>query len=153
MGLYDYNYSGSQSVTPIIGASDPLAVATQQRADPTVTGGINGPQGVAGAAGAKLGLGEDATGLGFNLGTGKLVLGGIQAIGNIWNAWEANKLAKEQFAYKKDVTEANLANQIQSYNTTLEDRIRSRSAMESTSQASATSYLDSHKLQRRQAAA
>lgn len=136
---------------PGAGASNPLSAAIQTRADPTTTGSTNGVGGIAGAGNISSGSNGGESGLGFNVGTGNLVLGGIAAIGNIWNAWEANKLAKEQFAYKKDVTEANMANQIKSYNTTLEDRIRSRSAMESTSQASANRYMESHKLTRRAA--
>jgi hypothetical protein len=86
---------------------------------------------------------------GLNLDTANLVLGGLQSIGNIWAAWEANKLAKKQFNFQKDITETNLANQIQAYNTTLEDRIRSRAAVEGMSDADAQAYIDKNSLRRR----
>ena len=88
------------------------------------------------------------TGFGFNLPTAQLALGGLQTLGAIWNGWEANKLANKQFAYKKDVTETNLRNQIQAYNTTLEDRGRSRAHTEGQSQAQAQSYIENNRLRR-----
>lgn len=95
-----------------------------------------------------LGAGTGSSGFGFNMDTAKLGLGGLQTIGSIWNAWEAQKLAKKQFAFQKDVTETNLRNQIQSYNTTLEDRSRSRAATEGQDAATAQSYVDNNRLKR-----
>ena len=90
----------------------------------------------------------NSTGLGWNVGTGQLALGGLQTLGNLWQAWESNKLAKEQFAFQKDVTDTNLANQIQSYNTTLEDRTRTRGQIEGGSAQDAQAYIDKNKLRR-----
>lgn len=87
------------------------------------------------------------TGLGFNLGTANLVLGGIGTIGNLWMAYQAQKLAKEQFAFQKDITNANFANQLQSYNTTLTDKINSRTAQEGGDTADAQAYVDNNKLE------
>lgn len=78
-------------------------------------------------AGASNGLG---TGLGFNVGTGQLALSGLGSLAGIWGASQQNKLAKDQFAFQKDLANTNLNNQIKSYNTTLEDRMNSRGAME-----------------------
>lgn len=94
------------------------------------------------------------SGFGMNLGTANMALGGLQTIGNLWSAYEANKLARKQFAFQKDITETNLANQILSYNTALEDRMRSRAYTEQgqpggTTAESAQSYLDQNRLQRR----
>jgi len=83
------------------------------------------------------------------LNIGSLALSGLGTIGNLWNMFQAQKLAKQQFNYTKDVTETNLANQIQSYNTQLEDRIRSRSYTEGRPEGYAESYLDEHSLERR----
>ena len=80
--------------------------------------------------------------------TGGLILGGLQAIGQLWTAWEANKLAKKRFAFQRDVTEQNLANQIQAYNTTLEDRSRSRAHTEGQSPEEAQAYIDNNRLTR-----
>lgn len=101
--------------------------------------GIGGPAG---------GMGAGSSGFGFNMDTGKLLLGGLQTIGSIWNAWEAQKLAKKQFAYQKDVTETNLRNQIQAYNTTLADRGRSRAHTEGQDAATAEAYITNNSLKR-----
>lgn len=77
---------------------------------------------------------------------GGLALGGLQALGNLWGMFQANKLAKKQFKYTKQVTDTNLANSIQSYNTTLEDRIRARSFTEGRDAGYADSYLKTHAL-------
>ena len=103
----------------------------------TLTNGIQAP-----------GMGTTAgTSLGFNLGTANLVLGGIGTIGNLWTAYQAQKLAKEQFAFQKDITNANFANQLQSYNTSLTDKINSRTAQEGGDTADAQAYVDNNKLE------
>ncbi len=89
------------------------------------------------------------SGFGFNMDTGKLVLGGLGTIANIWNAFQAQKLAKEQFKFQKDITETNLANQIKSYNTTLADRGRSRAFTEGQSAETAAAYVRDNSLTRR----
>lgn len=87
-------------------------------------------------------------GLGWNVPTAGLALGGLQAIGSLWNAWEANKLAKKQFNFTKDVTNTNLGNSIRAYNTTLEDRARSRAVVEGQTPAQAQAYVDKNKATR-----
>jgi hypothetical protein len=77
-----------------------------------------------------------------------LLLGGLQTIGGLWNAWEQRKMAQQQFNYKKEITESNLKNQIQSYNTTLEDRSRSRAFTEGQDAATAQTYIDKNRLSR-----
>lgn len=84
--------------------------------------------------------------IGLNINTANLALSGLQTIGNLFAAFQANKLAKQQFKYTKKVTDANLGNQIQSYNTALTDRINSRYVMEGKSPEQAQSYLDVNKL-------
>lgn len=90
------------------------------------------------------------SGFGLNLGTLNVALQGLSTIGSLWQAWEANKLAKEQFKTSKAFANANLANQIQSYNTALEDRSRSRAFTEGQSAEEAQSYIDKNRLQERQ---
>lgn len=87
-----------------------------------------------------------ATPLGMNLGTGQLVLGTIGTLGNLWSAFQAQKLAKEQFDFQKGVTNTNLANQIQSYNTSLVDRINARSFMQGDSQVVTDKYITDNSL-------
>lgn len=85
-------------------------------------------------------------GLGFNSQTLQLALGGLSAIGNFWNAFQSNKLAKDQFNFTKGITEKNLANQTKAYNTTLNDRITSRASVTGASDAEVADYLAKNSL-------
>lgn len=86
------------------------------------------------------------TGLGLNLGTAQLALSGLGTIGNLWGAFQANNLAKKQFDLTKKVATANMENQVQSYNTALADRARSRAAVENRDPASAEDYVNRNRL-------
>lgn len=78
----------------------------------------------------KSGVGGDGTGIGWNTETLGLGVKGLAAIGGLYNAFQSNKLAKEQFAFTKEVTNTNLNNQIKTFNTTLEDRARARARLD-----------------------
>ena len=133
------------------GASNPTGAYLQGAAS-----GYQAPQGITGP-----GVGQQvapqvgginnnlSTPLDWNLGTGQLVLGGIGTIGNLWAAWQAQKLAKDQFNYQKDITDTNLANQIQSYNTALSDRINSRGFIQGDSQSTIDQYIEENSLRDR----
>ena len=133
------------------GASNPTGVYMQGAAS-----GYQAPQGITGP-----GVGQQvapqvgginnnlSTPLGMNLGTGQLVLGGIGTIGNLWSAWQAQKLAKEQFNYQKGITDTNLANQIQSYNTALSDRMNARGFVQGDSQSTIDQYIEENSLRDR----
>ena len=97
---------------------------------------------------ATLPAAQMGTSLGFNMPTANLALSGLSTIGNLWAAFQAQKLARQQFKYTKNVTDTNLANQIKSYNTTLADRSYSRAKVEGRDDASAQSYIDSNSLRR-----
>ena len=97
---------------------------------------------------AALPTAQMGTGLGFNMPTANLALSGLSTIGNLWAAFQAQKLARQQFKYTKNVTDTNLANQIKSYNTTLADRSYSRAKVEGRDTTSAQSYIDSNSLRR-----
>ncbi len=88
----------------------------------------------------------NATGFGWNANTLKFGMDGLQFLGNIWGAWQANKLAKDQLNFTKKFSMANLNNQVAAYNTALEDRSRSRAKVEGQSAAEAQSYVDQNKL-------
>lgn len=148
--------------TPFLstGASNPMAAALKSQATSggNLASGISGIGGVAtpGLTGTQMpGVGgstgsTSGSGFGFNAGTANLVLGGIQMIGNLWQAWEANKLAKQQFAASKGFANANLANQIQSYNTTLADRSRARTFTEGGTAADSANYIAENSLEKKQ---
>lgn len=104
--------------------------------------GGNAPQfGGVGQGGFSLGniFGENGA---SNLGLG---LGALQTLGGLWNSYNTSKLAKESLSLQKRAFETNLENNTQSYNTALEDRIRSRYATEGRSDQ-ADSYIDKHSL-------
>ena len=86
--------------------------------------------------------------LGWNAPTLKMGLSAIGTLGNLWGAWQANRLARDQFNFTKNVTNTNLNNQIQSYNTALEDRARARGAMEGQTTAEIQAYIDKNRLNR-----
>ena len=133
------------------GASNPTGAYLQNVASgQQVPQGITGPgvgQQVAPQVG---GINNNlSTPLWMNLGTGQLVLGGIGTIGNLWSAWQAQKLAKEQFNYQKGITDTNLANQIQSYNTALSDRINAQGFMQGDSQSTIDQYIEENSMRDR----
>lgn len=84
--------------------------------------------------------------LGFNSNTLQLGLSGLGALGNFWNAFQAQKLAKDQFNFTKDITNTNLANQMKSYNTTLADRAKSRGVVEGQTDQQVQDYINKNSL-------
>ena len=73
-------------------------------------------------------------------------LGGLQTIGGLWAAFQSAKMAKKQFQFTKKTTEANMANQIKSYNTALDDKSRSRAMVESQTPEVSAAYIEKNKL-------
>lgn len=96
-------------------------------------------------AGAQSGVGA---GLGANIPTAQLALGGLGALGNLWGAFQAQGLAQKQFELTRNIANTNLTNQIRSYNTALEDRARSRGAAEGQSQSQVDDYLARNRMTR-----
>lgn len=78
-------------------------------------------------------------------------LGGLQTLGALWMGMKQMKLAKKQFKFMKDISNINLNNQMQSYNTALADRARSRGVMEGQDQSQVQAYIDSNALSKAQA--
>ena len=134
-GPYDINFGA-----PNMGAQNMLGNYFQGMGN-TVPQGIVQGQNIGNIQAPAMPQTTAGTGLGFNLGTGQLVLGSIGTLGNLWAAFQAQNLAKEQFEFQKGVTNTNLANQIQSYNTSLIDRINARSFMQGDSQETTDAYI------------
>lgn len=134
------DYGGSSYFPPAPIASNPIsAYGRGAGSSGGMMGAINGGTPIGGAKGFG-GIG----GLeGLNMG-----LQGLSMIGNFWNAFQAQKLAKQQFAFTKEITNTNLNNQIKSYNTTLDDRARSRGFVEGQSAEQTQQYIDQNKLTR-----
>lgn len=75
-----------------------------------------------------------------------MILGGVQVLGNLWNSYQSHKLAKEQMGFAREQWDTNLANQTQTYNTALEDRIRGRYAQGTRTEAQLQGEIDKHSL-------
>lgn len=74
------------------------------------------------------------------------VLGGVQVLGNLWNSFQQHKMAKDQMKFAREQWDTNLQNQTQTYNTALEDRIRSRHFTEGRGGGETDQYLKKHSL-------
>ena len=90
------------------------------------------------------------SGLGFNLGTLNMGVNALAAVGGLYNAFQSNKLAKDQFAFTKEVTNTNLNNQIKTFNTTMEDRARARARLDGRedTEAYTKDYMDKNRISR-----
>ncbi len=85
---------------------------------------------------------------GANIPTFQLGLMGLNTIGNLWGAHQANKLARDQLNFTKTIGNANLNNQIKSYNTALAGRARSRAVVEGQSPEETQAYIAANQLSR-----
>lgn len=88
----------------------------------------------------------NGTELGFNLPTAQLAFGAAQSLSNMWNSYQANKMAKKQFDFTRNFANVNLENQTKQYNTTLADIARTRGQIEGQSQAQQDAYYNANKL-------
>lgn len=121
----------SQSLMPASGAM------------PAMGGGLNWgasaqPQGFLAKAGSWLSNGNNA---------GTLVQG-LGTLTNAYLGYQQLKQAKQAFGLQKEMANANLVNSIASYNTSLEDRIRGRTADYGGKENDVQSYLAKHSLKR-----
>ena len=88
-------------------------------------------------------------GFGWNMPTLQTGLQGLSTIGNLWGAYQGNKLARKQLSLSTDAYNTNLTNSIKSYNTQLEERIRGRySPTNAIGQAEADRQIEANKLVR-----
>lgn len=85
--------------------------------------------------------------IGFNIPTLNMGLSGLSTIAGLIGGFQSMNLAKKQFNFTKGVTETNLTNSVNAYNTALDDKIRSRAIMEGQTEAQASAYFDKHKAQ------
>jgi len=71
---------------------------------------------------------------------------GLETLGNIWNAYQQTKMAKESFNFQKQAYAEQLGDSRQVYNTSLEGRARARFNTEGGSQEQADQYVNNHAL-------
>lgn len=109
--------------------------------DVTVASPNSGLSGAGNGAGSQQG-----SGFWSKDGGAGLILGGVQVLGNLWSSFQAHKMAKKQMAFAREQWDTNLANQTQTYNTALEDRIRGRYATGTRSEEQLSGEIDKHSL-------
>lgn len=88
------------------------------------------------------------SGFGMNMNTFNSALGGLSSLAQLWQGFEANKLAQDQWKTQKSVLNTNMMNQIQSYNNSLKDRLDTRAKMEGRDQTSADTQYEERKAKR-----
>lgn len=74
------------------------------------------------------------------------IMKGIGSLGQVYAAIKGIGIAKDQLNLSKEAYNTNLTNQRQTYNTSLEDRIRARYNTEGRSAGDVDSYLQKHSL-------
>lgn len=84
--------------------------------------------------------------LGFNVPTAQLGLSTLGAAGGLWNAFQTQRMAQDQFKFSKNLATTNLANQTKSYNTALTDRITARAATQGMSNSDRDAYIAQNRL-------
>lgn len=149
-GLSDSMSQLALSMGTPAGTTPGMATAAASTISAPTAGGVGGAPAIdvqAPAAGAGGGFWGGLGG--WNMDTAKLALGGLQTLGNLWMGARAMKMARDQFNYQKGVTETNLVNSIQSYNTALQDRANNRADATNASQASADAYVEANRAVRR----
>lgn len=150
----DLNFGANQNVTPYsfqmptgLNVSDPSqqygALNTFGMPSPT-SGGAAGDF-VPGGMGANAGWGG-IQGLGANLDTLRLGLGGISSLAGLYTGLKSLGLAQDQFNLSKQMATTNLANQTKTYNTALTDRATSRGVQNGTSSADTAAYIAANRL-------
>lgn len=85
---------------------------------------------------------------GLNMNTFNNVVGGLSSLAQLWQGFQANKLAKDQWKTQKSVLNTNMMNQIQSYNNSLRDRLDTRAKMEGRDQESADRQFEERQARR-----
>lgn len=66
---------------------------------------------------------------------------------NVWNSYQATKLAKEEMAFAKEQYYTNMRNSISSYNTNLQDKINGRHSSAERTQEQKDADYNNKKLQ------
>lgn len=132
---------GTQAAMAPLGTTGSTVGGGVQGANVTATSGVN-PIGGAQQQGGFWRNGDGS----LNTNNMQLVLGGVQMLGNLWNSYQQHKIAKEQLGLARETFETNLANNRQTYNTALEDRIRARHNTEGRGSGETDAYLSEHSL-------
>lgn len=91
-------------------------------------------------------FGAAGGGLAGAMGPASAVMGGVQSLFNMWQGFKAQKLARKQYKWNKQVTKQNLLNQMKTYNTHLADISRGRAVMEGQTPEEAAAWVAANSL-------
>jgi hypothetical protein len=86
------------------------------------------------------------SGLGANMPTLQLGLGGLTTLTNLYAGLKSLGLARDQFDFQKQFAQKNLANSTAAYNTALTDKATARAVTEGQSNADRDAYIAANKL-------
>lgn len=75
-----------------------------------------------------------------------MALAGLQTLGSLFGAFKQLSLANKQFEFQKKFANANMANSIKTYNTSIEDRARARGFTEGQTPAQIQQYVDQNRM-------
>lgn len=81
---------------------------------------------------------------GLNMPTAQFGLQGLQSLAGMWNAFQAGSAAKKSINLQEKAFDTNLGNQVASYNTALENKVRNAAHMQGLSGNDYSSYIDSY---------
>ena len=134
-----------------------LSWALPNQANPFSYGGYGAPAGVTPGLEASGGLmnmlrgqkgvsGDGITGWFGNGQNLNAAVQGISALTSAWQGYQQLKVAKDQLNFQKDAWQKNYGNSVKTYNTSLEDRIRGRTADYGGKENDVQSYIDKNKL-------
>ena len=133
--MFDYSLGG-QGMTPAMGMGGAQGLQL---------GGNNGYAGMSnwgvGSAGNSLG-----SGFGMNMPTFALGLQGLNSLGSLYMGAKSLDLANRQFSSAKNIADTNMRNQTQSYNDTLENKLRRIGSFNETSKEETEAEIARRKL-------
>lgn len=124
---------------PNAGLDGPLLSQMIQGAESAPDPGIASPMGGLQGLLAKMGGMGGLDGLGT-------AMDGLGSLGGIYTSLKGLGLAKDQMNFQKQAFNTNMTNQTKTYNTALEDRVRSRTHAEGGTPQQAEQYLSKNKL-------
>lgn len=75
-------------------------------------------------------------------------LSALGTLGGLYNAYQGNKLARDQLNHVRNMDNTNLANQIRSYNRTLESRSREAGRLRGDTDEQINQYIEENKMTR-----
>jgi hypothetical protein len=139
---FDFGQSATPDYSSLAGYT--AGMPDTSLATPSATAGMGGFASSIGSGNTSGAFG--ISGLGANLPTLQLGLGGLSTLANLVSGIKAFGLAQDQFNFQKNLANKNLTNSVASYNTALTDRATARAVTEGQTAAQRDAYINANKL-------